>query len=176
MFILTYNKIIHLLKHNKIDEAYTLATKLLKKNPLKLELYTIIAKIYLRQNKISECKNILLKLLLLPNWYNKKTVKEILEITNWKMLVTNQYLCKEPQFSSDGEKIVFLCTTEDTDGDGKITNDDFPGIYIIDRKGHHIECVVPNKFYNSAVSFSPDGNYICFLSARRDTNGDNKIN
>lgn len=175
MFVLKYNRLISLLRQGKLEQAQLFAIDLIKKYPVNPELYTTLAKIYLRQDKINECKNILLKLILLPNWYKKKIVKEILEITNWKMLISNRYFCKEPQFSSDGEKIIFLCANEDTNGDGKITNEDFAGIYIIDRTGKHLECIVPNKYYNSSFAVSPDGNYICFLSARRDTNGDNKI-
>jgi hypothetical protein len=30
----------------------------------------------------------------------EKIVRKILELTNWKILVSNKYFCKEPQFSS----------------------------------------------------------------------------
>lgn len=170
-----YDKIYSLIEQNRLDEAYSLTKNLLNKNLLDPNIYLILAEICFKKNNFAECKEILLKLLLLPNWYKEKIVRKILELTNWKMLVPNNYFCKEPQFSSDGEKIVFCCATEDTNNDGKITNDDCAGIYIVDKNGQEIKEVVPNKYYNSLPCFSPDGEYICFLSARRDTNGDGKI-
>ncbi len=175
IFKFKYNKLISLIEQNKLDDAYVFAKNLLNRNPVDPYLYTILAEICFKKNNLSEGKKILLNLLLLPNWYKEKIVKKILEITNWKMLVSNKYFCKEPRFSYDGEKIVFCCATEDTNNDGKITNDDCAGIYITDKNGISIKEVVPNKYYNSSTCFSPDGKYICFLSARRDTNGDGKI-
>lgn len=176
MFIIKFHNLIKLLHNNKLEEAYRFGSELVNKYPVNPSIYTILAKISLRKNNLDECKKWLTKLTLLPNWYNKKTLWEILEITNWKMLMPNKYLCKEPQFSHDGQKIVFVCATRDTNGDGVINNDDLTGIYITDTEGRKTECIVEDKYYNSSPVFSPDGRYICFLSARRDTNGDNKIN
>jgi len=175
IFKFKYNKLISLIEQNRLEEAYIFAKNLLNKNPVNPNIYIILAEICFRKNNLAECKDVLLKLILLPNWYKEKIVRKILELTNWKMLVSNKYFCKEPQFSPDGEKIVFCCATEDTNNDGKITNDDCAGIYIINKNTLEIKEVVPNKYYNSSPCFSPDGKYICFLSARRDTNGDGKI-
>ncbi|MCS7150831.1 MAG: hypothetical protein NZ928_00370 [Endomicrobia bacterium] len=175
MFIIKFRRLINLLRENRFDLAYKFGLELVKNYPLKTSVYTVLAKVCLRKNDLNECKKWLSKLLLLPNWYNKKTVQEILEITNWKMLMPNKYFCKEPKFSNDGDKIVFVCATRDTNNDGVINNDDFCGIYSIDRNSNRLECLVEDKYYNSSPVFSPDGKYICFLSARRDTNSDNRI-
>lgn len=175
MYIFKLKKLYKLISEKKLEEAHSFAYNLIKLYPVEPLTYVALAKICFRKGEIEECKKTLLKMFLLPNWYKDKIVREILDITNWKMLVSHKYFCKEPKFSYDGEKIIFCCATEDTNGDGKINNDDRPGIYIIDRTGKNLQCIVENKYYNSSVCFSPDGEHICFLSAREDTNGDGKI-
>ncbi|MFN3551301.1 MAG: TolB family protein [Endomicrobiia bacterium] len=175
MFIIKFNKLINLLKKDKLEENYKFATKLLNEYPYRPELYVKTAKICFELNKLTETKKILTKLIMLKNWYKKNIVKEILEITNWKLLYSNKYFCKEPQFSSDGEKIVFVCAKRDTNNDGVINNYDCGGIYITDRNANKVECIVEDKYYNSSPVFSPDNRYLCYLSAREDTNKDGII-
>jgi len=175
MFILQFKKLIGLLKNNKLDDGYVFAMELLRKYPHKPQIYTTLAKICFKKNELNQCKKFLLALFSLPDWYKEKIVKEILEITNWKMLCSNQYYCREPKFSADGEKIVFVCVSRDTNGDGVIDNFDCGGIYITDRDTKEIHCIVEDCYYNLSPIFSPDGRYICYFSAREDTNGDGMI-
>ncbi len=175
MFIIKFKKLIDLIKKDKLEESYKFAIELLNNYSDKPELYVKAAKICFELNKFTEAKKILTKLVMLKSWYKKNIVREILEITNWKLLYPNKYFCKEPKFSSDGEKIVFVCAKRDTNNDGIINNYDCGGIYITDRNASKVECVVEDKYYNSSPFFSPDNRYICYLSAREDTNKDGII-
>jgi len=175
MFILKFKKLISLLKNNKLDDSYVFSMELLKKYPQQPQIYTILAKICFKKNELNQCKKFLLALFSLPDWYKEKIVREILEITNWKMLCSNKYYCKEPKFSPNGEKIVFVCVSRDTNDDGLINNSDCGGIYITDRNGKEIHCIVEDSYYNLSPVFSPNGRYICYFSAREDTNGDGII-
>ncbi len=175
MFILQFKKLISLLKNNKLDDGYKFGMELLKKYPQEPQIYTALAKICFKKDELNQCKKFLLALLSLPDWYKEEVVKEILEITNWKMLCPNQYYCKEPRFSNDGEKIVFVCVSRDTNGDGMINNFDCGGIYITDRNAKEIYRIVEDRYYNLYPVFSPDRRYICYFSAREDTNGDGVI-
>lgn len=46
-----------------------------------------------------------------------------------------------------------------------MNNEDLIGIYIVDKKGKKIEWEVADKYHNFSPVFSPEGRYICFLSA-----------
>lgn len=175
MFIIKFKKLASLLKRENLEESYRFAVEMLNKYPDKPEVYVAIAKICFKLGNLDECKKFLIKLTTLKNWYKDEIVKEILEITNWKLLYSNKYFCKEPKFSYDGENIVFVCAKKDTNNDGIINNYDCGGVYITDRNGEKINCIVEDKYYNLYPCFSPDGRFICFFSARKDTNNDGVI-
>ncbi|MFQ3579733.1 MAG: hypothetical protein SNJ71_06310, partial [Bacteroidales bacterium] len=77
--------------------------------------------------------------------------------------------------SPDGEKILFVAATRDTNNDGRINVADRGGIFVVNRNGEGLKCLVSDEYYNTSPKFSPDNRYIVFLSARRDTNNDKII-
>ncbi len=101
--------------------------------------------------------------------YDLQTQKE-------EMIISDDYDNTFPSFSSDGRFIVYASWRRDTNYDGKINIYDNSGIFIYDVIKKREKEVIPDIFNNTFPKFSPDGRYIVFLSQRRDTNEDGKIN
>ncbi len=93
-----------------------------------------------------------------------------------KQIVTDAYDNTFPSFSPTGQRIVYTSWRHDTNGDGRIDFRDNSGIYMVDIDGKNERQVVSDKYNNSFPKVSPDGLSIIFLSTRRDTNKDGKIN
>jgi Tol biopolymer transport system component len=173
MYLLKYKIACRYIEKNRYDDALKILYQLVSKQ--RPEIYVLIAEILLRKGLVNEAHNYLKQLLVLDNWYKKDVVENILKITNWKMLANNKNFCREPIFSPDGEKILFVAATRDTNNDGKINVSDRGGIFVVNRNGSGLKCLVPDEYYNASPKFSPDNRYVIFLSARRDTNNDKII-
>lgn len=100
-----------------------------------------------------------------------------LEINTGKMdiLIMGNYENTFPSISIQGDKLIFSSWRRDTNGDGSIDIRDNSGLYMKDIV-NNVEFVIAKDDYNNSFpSFSPDGNKVVYLSVRRDTNGDGKI-
>jgi Tol biopolymer transport system component len=106
---------------------------------------------------------------------SEKMTKKICELTGMKKIVSDKYRNAFRAFSPDGNKIVFCSIRRDTNGDGVIDQKDNFGIYIIGVKGKNERQIVNDDCQNTYRRFSPDGSKIVYLSRRRDTNGDGKV-
>lgn len=79
-------------------------------------------------------------------------------------LVSDEYNNEFPQFSPDGEMILYLSRRRDTNNDGVINNLDNSGIYIYHFFKRKEELIVEDDFFNKFPSFSFDSREIIFLS------------
>ncbi len=91
-------------------------------------------------------------------------------------IVTDAYDNTFPSFSPTGGRILYTSWRHDTNGDGRIDFRDNSSIYTVDIDGKNEHQIVSHKYNNSFPMYSPDGLSIMFLSTRRDTNRDGKIN
>jgi len=89
---------------------------------------------------------------------------------NEKLCVSDRHNNSFPRFSPDGTRILYLCTTRDTNHDGRIDSLDNNNIFISDLNGKNIKCVSSDKYYNKMPTFSYDGRKIAFLSGVDDSN------
>ena len=96
--------------------------------------------------------------------------------TGEKQIVTDAYDNTFPSFSPTGQRIVYTSWRHDTNKDGRIDFRDNSGIYMVAVDGKNERQVISDKYNNSFPQFSPDGLNIMYLSTRRDTNRDGKIN
>jgi len=106
---------------------------------------------------------------------SEKMTWRICELTGMKKVVSDEYRNAFPSFSRDGKEIVFCSIRRDTNGDGVVDEKDNFGIYIIDVNGKNERQVVNDDYQNTYPSLSVDGRKIVYLSRRRDTNGDGKV-
>jgi len=164
---------IDFLKTGKYDDAIGHFLQMVSKDPKDCGAQFYLAKAYFKKNDIAKTKENLLKCLELRP--SEDVIKEITEITNYKKTSSDQYYNTYLNFSSDGKKIIFTSVRRDTNGDGRINHLDNGGIYVMDADGKNEKQIVEDKHINSDCSFSPDGKYAVYLSCRRDTNGDGKI-
>lgn len=162
-----------LLKAGKFDEAVQHFLAMVSKNPADFQAQFYLAKAYFKKNDIAGTKENLLKCVELNP--SDEIISQITEITNFKKISSDQLYNTCLNFSSDGRKMIFISIRRDTNGDGRINHLDNGGIYIIDTDAKNERQIVEDKYLNSDCSFSPDGKYALYLSRRRDTNGDGKI-
>jgi Tol biopolymer transport system component len=90
-------------------------------------------------------------------------------------LTSHAYEHTFPQVSPDGKRLVYASWREDTGGDGRITLQDNPGLYEMNLESMKESQLVSDRYANAYARFSPRGEAIVYLSRRRDTNGDGKI-
>ncbi|MBI5574087.1 MAG: PD40 domain-containing protein [Elusimicrobia bacterium] len=164
---------IDFLKTGKYDDAIGHFSQMVSYDPKDCEAQFSLAKSYFKKNDIAKTKENLLKCLELQP--NEEIIKEMVEITNLKKISSDQHYNTYLNFSSDGKKIIFTSVRRDTNGDGRMNHLDNGGIYLIDSDGQNERQIAEDSYINSDCSFSPDGKYAVYLSRRRDTNGDGKI-
>ncbi|HCJ66510.1 MAG TPA: hypothetical protein DHV62_04095 [Elusimicrobia bacterium] len=141
----------------------------LENNQIRIEL----ARLYFNRGDIPKTKQILSEILVYkPTAYE---FKHVLELSNHKKICSEWYFNAHPNVSPDGEKVVFVSARKDTNQDGKIDNLDRGGIYLTNLKTGEEKLLVSDEFYNSFPSFSLNGEKIIYLSTKRDTNGDERI-
>lgn len=138
-----------------------------------IDTYYLLAEAYFNTGDLANTKKALGEVIALGP--SEEMIKKVCELTGMKRVVSDEYRNAFPAFSPDGNKIVFCNIRRDTNGDGVIDQKDNFGIYIIDADGKNERQVVNDDYQNTYPSFSPDGSKIVYLSRRRDTNGDSKI-
>ena len=138
-----------------------------------INTYYLLAAAYFNTGDFTNTKKVLKEVIALGP--SEKMIRKICELTGMKRIVSDEYRNAFPAFSPDGNKIVFCSIRRDTNGDGVIDQKDNFGIYIIDAEGKNERQIVNDDCQNTYPSFSPDGSKIVYLSRRRDTNGDGKI-
>lgn len=80
-----------------------------------------------------------------------------------------------PSLSFDNNLLVYASWREDTNGDGRIDIRDHSNIFIKNLSENREESLLPYGHDNSFPSFSADGRSVLYLSRRRDTNKDGRI-
>ena len=135
--------------------------------------YYLLAEAYFNNKDFTNTKKILKEIITLEA--SEEMIEKICELTGMKKIVSDEYYNAFPAFSPDGKSIVFCSIRRDTNGDGVIDRRDNCGIYIVDVEGKNERQIVSDDCQNTYPSFSPDGNKIVYLSRRRDTNGDGKV-
>lgn len=164
---------IALIRAGKVDEALAHFTARSAKDPQAADALIQIAKIHFRKKDYAKTKEFLRK--SLEKELSDLEILQILDMTNFKKLASEKYLNSCPAFSPDGKWVVFTSARRDTTGDGRIRNEDRPGVYAVNiENGSEIQ-MAPDDFYNSQPSFSPEGGRVAYLSAREDSNQDGKI-
>ena len=138
-----------------------------------INTYHLLAEAYLNNRDFTNTKKVLGEVIALGP--SEEMIRKICELTGMKKIVSDEYRNAFPAFSPDGNKIVFCSIRRDTNGDGVIDQRDNFGIYIIDVERKNERQIVNDDCQNTCPSFSPDGSKIVYLSRRRDTNGDGKI-
>jgi len=138
-----------------------------------IDTYYLLAEAYFNNGDLINTKKALREVIALGS--SEKIIKKVCELTGMKKIVSDEYRNAFPAFSPDGNKIVFCSIRRDTNGDGVVDEKDNFGIYIIDVDGKNERQIVNDDYQNTYPSFSPDGSKIVYLSRRRDTNGDGKI-
>jgi len=80
---------------------------------------------------------------------------------------------QRPQWSRDGQNIIFGRATQDTNSDGKISTYDNQDLFVMELSTSDITRVTNTPDADDfQFVFSPDGVWIAFCSVRRDVNGD----
>jgi len=138
-----------------------------------INTYYLLAEAYFNNKDFANTKEILQEIITLGP--SEEMIEKICELTGLKKIVSDEYYNAFPAFSPDGNKIVFCSIRRDTNSDGVIDRRDNFAIYIIDGDGKNERQIVNDDSQNTYPSFSPDGNKIVYLSRRRDTNGDGKV-
>ena len=138
-----------------------------------INTYYLLAETYFNSGEPSNTKKTLQE--VIPLGPSGKMIEKVCELTGMKKIVSDEYRNAFPRFSTNGKKIVFCSIRRDTNGDGVIDQKDNFGIYIIDVEGKNERQIVNDDCQNTYPSFSPDGSKIVYLSRRRDTNADGKI-
>lgn len=94
MYWLKYKNAMRLLEQYKLEEAQKCLVELMEKYKSKPETYVAMSKLMFIKNSLEETKRYLEHLISLRNWYNKEVVRNILGITNWKLLFSYKFFCR----------------------------------------------------------------------------------
>ncbi|MGA2089840.1 MAG: hypothetical protein ABSH12_00040 [Endomicrobiales bacterium] len=90
-------------------------------------------------------------------------------------LVQGTFETTFPDISSGGDRLVYSSWRSDTNSDGIVDFRDYSAIYLKSIFDGNETPLVPETYNSMFPHFSPDGRYVLYLSIRRDTNGDGRI-
>lgn len=161
-----------LIDQGRMEEAVSLLSPMAEKDGASAATLALLGKAFFKMSRMDEAKKYLAR--ACENDPPEEILRMILEISNHRMVVPNEYYNAEPSFSPDGWSILFASARRDTNGDGRLNNLDNRGIYLVSRRGYEERCLVPDTWPNSSPRFSPRGDAVGFLSRRLDTNKDGK--
>ena len=156
---------LKLIKDNRFPEAINFFTKLIQEKPNLALGYYNIAKCHFALQNYSEAKPNLLKALELNP--GDDMIRDILEITNWKMVSPPKYFNGAPSFSRDGKKLVYTSVRKGAE-EGLVDPYSNAGIYVYDIATGYETRVVSDEYSNSFPVFSPIGKKLAYLSLRDD--------
>jgi Tol biopolymer transport system component len=80
-----------------------------------------------------------------------------------------------PQVSPDGKGLLYVSWRNARSSTSPALLDTNPSIYLMHLDSGKETELVGDRYSNAFPRFSPDGNFIVYLSRRRDTNGDGRI-
>ncbi|MFA5858256.1 MAG: tetratricopeptide repeat protein [Elusimicrobiota bacterium] len=98
-----------------------------------------------------------------------------LETGNTKRISPERFNNTYPTWCPEGKNILYTSWREDSNHDDIISIQDNSGIYIFDMEKNEEHQLVNHNYDSRFPHFSPDGKTILYLSRRRDTNNDGKI-
>lgn len=163
--LLRYREGINLIRTNKIQEAAYYFKDKLEDNHSNAFLHLEIARANYKLNNMEEVQKHLLE--AISHSFSPQTIRNILELTNWRMIAPPTGYNQTPVFSPCGNYIAYASARIRTAGGEHLSIADQPGIYRYDLTANKEESLVDAKYYNSLPCFSPDGSKLLFLSARK---------
>jgi len=164
---------IDLVNAGKFIEAITYYTARIQKNPDDPEALIQMGFINFKREQPVKAKEWYLK--AADKNLTEQEILQILEITNYVKISSDKFNNSQPTFSPDGKWIAFTSARKAAGADGKLGISSRPGIYAVNIDTHNEIMISSDNFYNSQPSFSPDGQRVVFLSARKDLNQDGRI-
>jgi Tol biopolymer transport system component len=155
---------IQLMRRQQYTEAREYFTRLIENGTSLAESYFNLGKCDFKLEQYDEAREVFHRALDLKP--APEMIRDILEVVNWKMVASYNYVNSWPAFSPDGKLLAYVSARRDTNKDGKIGPDDCGAIYITDLEAGGERIVVPDDFFNTRPVFSPDGKKLAFLSVR----------
>ena len=159
------SKGISLMRKNELGSAISFFQEQIKKKIRVADCYFNIGRCYFKLDNFDKAKENLH--MAVDSKYSEQMAKDILEITNWKMLCSNTFYNNFPSFSEDSKKLAYISTRKDTNNDGKINSFDRGGIYLIDLVSNQEKYIVSDDYFNMYPKLSPDGRFLAYLSIRK---------
>jgi serine/threonine protein kinase/Tol biopolymer transport system component len=81
-----------------------------------------------------------------------------------------------PSWSPDGKRLAFNGIHQDTNGDGKLDASDHWDLFVVNADGSQETNLTSSPEFDDVVcAWSPDGDWIVFISIRADTNADGQV-
>ena len=132
---------IMMMKAQKYHEAIQYFNQCIAKKQHRAQSYFNLGRCYFKIGQYEDTKTNLHH--ALDHDSSPKMIREIIEMTNWRMLVSHEYFNQCLSFSADGCTLAYTSARRDTNGDGIINALDYNGVYLYNLATGQETSIVP---------------------------------
>lgn len=161
-----------LMARGEYHEAANLFGRAVARTPREISAYLGLAEAAEKMGERAECRTVLHQAVDMVDADGRR---RIIDFTGPRRLVPDAWYNAAFAFSPDGGQMAVCSARRDTNADNHVNALDRCGLYLINTATGEEHQLLDDQWHTAYPVYSPDGRHLLYTSARRDTNGDGRL-